>query len=217
MATKIDRTKEHIIKTFFEMMAEVGFEQIRVSTLAKRAEINRGTFYHHFMDKEEIIEEIEKDIYENFKKMLDEHIFQNFKDVNGIQKKCLLGQLQAKIKGPSAQQEIPNIFQQSCLQMVLFFHERKEVMAILMGENGRPQFIERLERLYCETVRGTLTSSENHEKYYLQEFVLTGVISVIKSWLRKGAVETPEKMSQILTTNFTTTPSQIFGNDFDLS
>jgi len=101
--------------------------------------------------------------------------------------------------------------------MILFFHERKEVMAILMGENGRPQFIERLERLYCETVRSTLTSSENHEKYYLQEFVLTGVISVIKSWLRNGAVETPEKMSQILTTNFTTTPSQIFGNDFDLS
>ena len=216
MATKLDRTKEHIVKTFFEMMAEVGFEQIRVSTLAKRAEINRGTFYHHFMDKEEIIEEIEKDIYDSFKKMLDEHVFKNFEDVNGIRKKCLLGQLQAKIKQQSVEQEVLNIFQQTCSQMVLFFYERKEVMTILMGENGRPQFIERLERLYCETVRSTLTSSENHEKYYLQEFVLTGVISVIKCWLRNGAVETPEKMSQILTTNFITTPSQIFDDNFAL-
>jgi len=184
--------------------------------ITKRAEINRGTFYHHFLDKEEIIEEIEKDIYENFKKMLDEHIFRNFEDVNGIQKKCVLGQLQTKIKRQSVEQEIPHIFQQSCLQMVLFFHERREVMTILMGENGRPLFIERLERLYCETVRSTLTSSENSEKYYLQEFVLTGVISVIKSWLREGAVETPEKMSQILTANLTTTPSQIFDDNFTL-
>jgi len=214
MSSKVDRTKQHIVSTFFEMMSEVGFEQIRVTTLTKRAEINRGTFYHHFLDKEEIIEEIEKDIYDNFKKMLDRHICQNFEGVSGIQRKCLLGQLQDKIKKQSVGQEILDIFQQSCLQMVLFFHERKEIMNILMGENGRPQFIDRLERLYCETIRNTLMSGENDERYYLQEFVLTGVISVIKSWLRKGAVETPEKISQILTANFTTTPSQIFDDSF---
>ena len=35
MPIKKDRTKQHIINTFFEMMSEIGFEQIRVTSLTK--------------------------------------------------------------------------------------------------------------------------------------------------------------------------------------
>jgi len=203
MSSTIDRTKQHIIQTFFEMMADIGFEQIRVSNLAKKAGINRGTFYHHFVDKYEILEEIEGEIYNQFRLLMDKHVCFNHKT----------------LKGKPSANEIQHLFQNTFLQIMLFLYERKDIATILVGKNGRPQFIEKLESLYCETVRrniGAESQSDDYRTHYLQEFVFSGVISVIKCWLRNGAKETPEEVAKLLAVNLTTAPIKIFGDDFSV-
>ena len=74
MSNKTDRTKLHIIETFFSMMDEIGFEKITVANLSKQAKINRGTFYHHFPDKYAVLEEVEEEIYANFAQVLNDHV-----------------------------------------------------------------------------------------------------------------------------------------------
>jgi AcrR family transcriptional regulator len=192
MLTKIDRTKQHIIQTFFEMMAEVGFEQIRVSSLAKKAGINRGTFYHHFTDKYEILEEIENDIYTQFESLMEDKVLR-LERYNNI---------------PSVE-DVPRFFQHSILQTMLFLYERKEIAIILVGKNGSPYFIEKLESLFYETVRNTMSTNSQHgsdQMHYLQEFVFSGITSVIKSWLRNGAKEAPEEIANLLAASLTTPP-----------
>lgn len=45
------RTKKHIVDTALELLKEKSIEDIRISEICSRAEIDRGTFYYHFRDK----------------------------------------------------------------------------------------------------------------------------------------------------------------------
>lgn len=197
MSNKTDRTKQHIITIFFEMMDELGFDKITVAGLSKRAKINRGTFYHHYVDKYALLEEVEEEMYSSFQQVMADHI--------GVTIKNKIDQY--------GRRNIPQFFKEACEKLMTFLYERKELAQILIGENGRPQFIERLERLYIETVQIKLqnVSPEITENEALQqEFVYYGAIAIVKRWLRTGAKQSPEEIAEILAKCLTTSPVHMF-------
>ena len=61
MENKIDlriiKTKKNIYETFVTIMKEKSFEEIKVSDICTLAMINRSTFYAHYNDKYELLEE----------------------------------------------------------------------------------------------------------------------------------------------------------------
>ncbi|EOH87904.1 TetR/AcrR family transcriptional regulator [Enterococcus pallens] len=197
MSNKTDRTKQHIVLTFFEMMDELGFDKITVAGLSKRAKINRGTFYHYYVDKYALLEEIEEEMYSSFKQVMENHI--------GVTVKSKIDQY--------GRDNIFQFFKDACEKLMVFLYDRKELAKILIGENGRPQFIERLERLYIETVQLKLqnVSPEITESEKLQqEFIYYGVIAIVKRWLLTGAKQSPEEIAEILAKCMTTSPLTIF-------
>ncbi len=48
---RVKRTRNLILKSFEDLLAEKGFESISVQDVTDKAEINRATFYAHFTDK----------------------------------------------------------------------------------------------------------------------------------------------------------------------
>jgi AcrR family transcriptional regulator len=48
---RVKRTRSLILRAFEELLAEKGFESISVQDVTDKAEINRATFYKHFVDK----------------------------------------------------------------------------------------------------------------------------------------------------------------------
>jgi len=48
---RVKRTRNLILRAFEQLLAEKGFETISVQDITDRAEINRATFYKHFVDK----------------------------------------------------------------------------------------------------------------------------------------------------------------------
>jgi AcrR family transcriptional regulator len=48
---RVKRTRGLILQAFGELLAEKGFESISVQDVTDKAEINRATFYKHFVDK----------------------------------------------------------------------------------------------------------------------------------------------------------------------
>ena len=48
---RVKRTRNLILKSFGELLAEKNFENISVQDVTTKAEINRATFYKHFVDK----------------------------------------------------------------------------------------------------------------------------------------------------------------------
>lgn len=61
MQDKIDlriiKTKKNIYETFENLMKNSSFEEIKVSDICAKAMINRSTFYAHYNDKYELLEE----------------------------------------------------------------------------------------------------------------------------------------------------------------
>ena len=55
---RITRTRESIFESLFELMKEKDFDKITIQNLTERAQINRATFYAHFQDKYEMLDEI---------------------------------------------------------------------------------------------------------------------------------------------------------------
>lgn len=53
-----NRTKEHLIQAFIELIKEKGYHAVTVKDIVNHARYNRSTFYLHFQDKIELTEEL---------------------------------------------------------------------------------------------------------------------------------------------------------------
>lgn len=65
-------TKQNIQRTFIQLMQEKTFNKITIQDISKKAKINRGTFYHHYLDKYDLVEQMMKHILEELEKSLNE-------------------------------------------------------------------------------------------------------------------------------------------------
>jgi len=55
---RIRRTEKVLQQALIELSIERGFDAITVGDIAKRATVNRATFYRHYQDKYELVEQI---------------------------------------------------------------------------------------------------------------------------------------------------------------
>jgi len=53
---RIQKTRQLIMNTFVDLLAEKGFEKITINDIAERANINRGTVYLHYVDKFDLLD-----------------------------------------------------------------------------------------------------------------------------------------------------------------
>ena len=63
-------TKELILNTAKEMIAEVGFHRTTTASLAKQANISEGTINRHFESKEDILLQILRDLEEAYSRFI---------------------------------------------------------------------------------------------------------------------------------------------------
>jgi AcrR family transcriptional regulator len=54
---RVKRTRKLILQAFSELLAEKGFESISVQDVTDKAQINRATFYDHFVDKYKLLDD----------------------------------------------------------------------------------------------------------------------------------------------------------------
>lgn len=53
---RVKRTRGLILQAFSELLAEKGFESISVQDVTDKAQVNRATFYDHFVDKYKLLD-----------------------------------------------------------------------------------------------------------------------------------------------------------------
>lgn len=66
------RTKEDIKEALIQLLSEDKFEHISISKLCKRAGINRGTFYLHYLDKYDMMDRIKEEIMSQLQSLFDD-------------------------------------------------------------------------------------------------------------------------------------------------
>jgi AcrR family transcriptional regulator len=68
---RVRRTRQSIEQAFVELIRERGFQAINVQDLTDRAGINRATFYAHFPDKFDLLNQFTRD---NFQKEVEKRM-----------------------------------------------------------------------------------------------------------------------------------------------
>lgn len=170
------RTKRMIRSALAELIEEKGFRNISVTDLTKRADINRGTFYLHYVDKYDLLDKIENEIISEIEedtRHLDSNIMMNIDAIN---------------------EPLPFM-----VKIFEYFRENSGIIKCILGPKGDPTF-ERKIKKFIETnlfekqksKRFNLDQALISEEYFIP-YILSADLGVIKHWLEKGMKESQMK------------------------
>ncbi len=71
---RVRKSQQAIQSAFLELLKGESFEKLTVQQLADKADINRGTFYSYYLDKYDLLEQIENQIIDDLQKFIsDQH------------------------------------------------------------------------------------------------------------------------------------------------
>ena len=143
---KRKKTEKQIEDSLLQLMKEQTFETISIRQLIDLAEVNRSTFYRHYLDKYDLLEKIENRLLDELQAYYQE----------ALDSACLF-KLEKDFKVKDYIHEKQNLFH--------FFEPYLEDLAILLGPNGSPTSLLRLQ----EALREIFSQSISLADAYIEE------------------------------------------------
>ena len=175
-------TDEKIIRAVYGQIVEKHkpISKITVREVCEEVQINRSTFYAHYMDVYDVVEKVEKKMSETLTSSLLETI-----DRTG---------------------SIEKLFE----QVFRFVKEYREFYAIYLNEMHQSGVIgvawEMLSDRISSVTYQQLGFRNQEEVTYAGAFFIHGLTGMLRIWLENGCRETPEEMVQILVRQYRDQP-----------
>lgn len=159
---RVQKTKRIIREAFFELVEEKGYAKVTVMDITKKAMINRNTFYLHYVDKEDLIDQI---LNENFNSHLP---FLNNLIVSGY-----------LIAAQNSNEVLYKIFKETCL----LIKEEIDLYRIIVLDPGLIGYFNKL-KYYIKREINTF-SDLPLEKQLLFDYIYEGLFGVLVQWIIK--------------------------------
>ena len=71
--SRVLKTEQAIKEAFMELVKEKGYNQVTVSDICKKSNINRNTFYLHYLDKDDLVGKMLKTAYSTMDNALKDY------------------------------------------------------------------------------------------------------------------------------------------------
>ena len=170
---RVKYTKMAIENSLLELLDSKPINKITVTEVCNIADINRGTFYKHYLDIYNLIQQIENKLFTE--------VFSNIENF-----------ITSKDK---------NIYQLS-VKLFELLKENKKFVKIIFSENGNKNIIKKLyykmyENYMVEWKKKNTTIDEKIFDYIFT-FTANGSISIIQRWLETGLKESPEEIAKFI-------------------
>lgn len=182
MDRRITRSKRALRDALIALMEERGFDGFTVNDLCERADLNRGTFYNHFHDKDELLATLEDEV---------------MADLDCLQARLRQLTVQELLKYRTLKKPLPFL-----VDLFEYLHGQGDFLHAVLGAGGDVRFGPRLRDSVCTN----LIQSILHERYrndptpfvqYYVAFFAAAYLGVIMRWIETGMEEDPEKMALI--------------------
>lgn len=179
-AEKNRKTKQLIQTSFIQILENKPFESITIGDITKTAKINRGTFYLHYQDKFDLLDQIEQQLFADIGSHIEE--------------------LQSRYLSTDTFEE-----EQEHLAAALFssIERHSPILKIFLSAHGRAGFHIRFRDAFSEKVRVNI---EKHESFsaalnvpieYFLSFITSAFLGLIEQWIQNGLDKTPQEMTAL--------------------
>ena len=179
---RIARSKRAIRVAFLELMSERGLDGFTVNELCDRADINRGTFYNHYSDKDAVLKALEMEFFDGLKDFEEQ----------------LLGVSMAQVALCNASKKplplLVNLFD--------YLRAQGDFLHAVLGDGGDPGF----DAYMRDAIFAKLVESILHERYrnsddpfvgYYIAFFASAYMGVISKWVETGMKESSQEMARV--------------------
>ena len=182
MDRRLTKSKRALRAALIDLMEERGLDAVSVNDLCARADLNRGTFYNHFRDKEDLLVALEDEV------MADLDRFQA--QMQDLTVRELMGYRVRK-------QPLPFL-----VELFDYLREQGDFLHAVLGPGGDVRFGPRLRDAVCTN----LVQSILHERYrndpspfvgYYVAFFASAYLGIIQRWIDTGMQESSEEMALI--------------------
>lgn len=168
---RVRYTKEIIRKVFLDILVEKPLNKITVTEICEQAKINRGTFYKHYQDVYDLMEQLENEALHRFEELLassqvdgDYSIL-----VTLLTSLAEYRELLAPLSGNSQSRQFMNRLNECCNNYA-FSQMSSDQIALLTTTN----------------------------KQYIYSYLTGGTANIIERWLQTGAKETPQQVAEAI-------------------
>lgn len=181
--SKYFNTAKKMDNALISLLKEKSFEYITVSEICKKASVNRSTFYLHYENTVDLLNETARFL-------LDEFIAYFNIDTKSITNKfmeCSLDEL--------------NFISDKYLRPYLsYIKDNKHVFLTVLSHSDSFGFNEVFQRLY-ENIFNPILERFDYpldDRKYVMMFYLNGITAVVTEWLKDGCEKTIGEVSRII-------------------
>lgn len=170
---RVMRTHIQLQKAFIELTVEKGFNAVTVSDITERAMVNRSTFYRHFLDKYDLLDNYLNWVDENV--AADDFLMEKAGDTGGK----------------------PN----GLIRLLEHVRTFADFYRVMLGQNGDPVFTERFRQYSMKRYRFLLSNAElkepaNSPPLELKlNYISCAGVGAILWWLENGQPCTVEQLA----------------------
>lgn len=181
MDRRILKTRSVIKESLTALMKEKPFDKITIKDITDKANINRATFYLHYMDKYDLLEQSQNDILNEIKEVLADA----FKIFNP-----------QSLPIQDANTIIPFL---SCVYECI--GKNSDFVKVILSGNGDLNFHLKFKSLIEELIK-KISVIKTPDAFciplkYLIETATSMHIGIISRWLEDGMLETPYELACI--------------------
>ena len=158
-------------QAMLELMNTMPFEKITVRLLCEKAGVNRSTFYAHYTDIFDMIEQMETSLRE---KLMDNYPVPGY---------------------------VTPLSLESFIPFLKFIHEHRDFYRIALKTRKEFPLKQGFDALWKQIIKPlclkTGITSENEMMYYFVGFQACFTM-ILKHWVEQGCMESEEKIAQII-------------------
>lgn len=168
---RVLRTREAIREAFFTLLEEKPVEKINVRELCDLANINRTSFYDHYLDFPDFLESLEKEFAQSMLAQYDE-LFSRTDDAEETMRKYL--------------------------HLIRHSRETRLLFSRLGSQSAQKIFEEALKE---QTIPAWLQTGRvmPEQAEYLFRYIVSGGFAVIQQWYESGFAQPEEEIVALMT------------------
>jgi len=171
---RVIKTKTLIKSAFLELIEEKGYSKVSITDVVGKAMINRNTFYLHYLDKEDLINEM---------------ITENYKKTEPLIKRIMFKHIRERYDDPIKMQELMlyDIFE--------YLLKEIELYRIFIMDPGLSGYLTRLKNTIKRGMQMPYIKSDKQKIAF--EFIFEGTFGTIIEWIKNDYASKEEMATQL--------------------